>query len=184
MTAITEKTSELLIGKRVLSAMRVILERETGPKAPLLLREIGFAAGDGLYDRFEQWTRERYQVDSAHDLDASYLGEALSGFFSETGWGSLGLSELGPQVLALDSPDWAEAQNGGAEYPSCHFSCGVLADFFTRLGESRAAVMEVECRSRGEDRCRFLVGSPELLTYCYERMTAGLPYLKAVSGDE
>ena len=79
-------------------------------------------------------------------------------------------------MLTVDSPDWAEAEPRDAEYPSCHFTSGMLAEFFTRLGGTAAAVMEVECRSRGDARCRFLVGSPDLLTWVYERMVQGIDY--------
>lgn len=181
MTADTERGTELRFGRAALQQLRAVLERETGPRASLLLREIGFAAGATLHQGFQDWAATRYEVESPRALDAEHLGEALSGFLSESGWGTVSLGELVPNVLALDSADWGEAGEGAAEYPSCHFSCGALADFFTRLGGTRAAVMEVECRSRGEDRCRFLVGSPDLLTYVYERMTAGMDYHQALA---
>jgi predicted hydrocarbon binding protein len=176
--------TDLQIGTNALHQMRVVLERETGPKSSHLLREIGFAAGEAMSLRFEAMVRENYHVDSAGELDATYLGEALNRFFTETGWGSVNMSELVPQVMALDSPDWSEAHREGAQFPSCHFSCGALSDFFTRLGFARAAVMEVECRSRGEAQCRFLVGSPEMLTYVYERMASGMGYREAVISDQ
>jgi predicted hydrocarbon binding protein len=175
--------TELQIGRLALQQMRLVLERETGPRASHLLREIGFASGEALARGFEAMVRENYNVNSADELDATYLGEALNRLFTETGWGSVNLTELVPQVLALDSPDWAEAQAGGAQFPSCHFSCGALSDFFTRLGVARAAVMEVECRSRGEAQCRFLVGSPEMLTYAYERMATGMGYQQALASS-
>jgi predicted hydrocarbon binding protein len=181
MTTTTGRTEGVLIGKRALHQMRAVLDRETGVKAALLLREIGFATGEAVHEAFEQWSRTHYQVDAARELDTTFLGEALGGFFADAGWGTVSLTELTPSVLALDSPAWAEAQSDGAEYPSCHFSCGLLADFFTRLGGSRAAVMEVECGSRGEARCRFLVGSPDMLTYLYERMTSGMSYTQALA---
>lgn len=180
MTAAIGSDLDLLVGKRALHQLRAVLERETGSRAPILLREIGFAAGEAWHRRFEAWVRERYGVESARELDAAFLGDALDGCFVAQGWGPVRLSEAAPQVLALDSADWGEAQAGGSEYPSCHFSCGALADFFTRLAGSRAAVMEVECRTRGEERCRFLVGSPDRLTYTYERMAAGMPYQEAL----
>jgi len=181
MSIVTDNDLELLIGKRTIHQMRTVLERECGSKAALLLREIGFAAGEALYERFEQWVREHYRVEPARGLDAALLGEALHGFFESVGWGSVTIGELAPQVLTLDAAPWSEAAPGGAQFPSCHFSSGALADFFTRLGGTRAAVMEVECQSRGEARCRFLVGSPDLLTYAYERMTAGMGYREAIS---
>jgi predicted hydrocarbon binding protein len=173
-------TRGVTVGRRALHQLRAILERETGARAALLLRDVGFATGEALYEAFEAWTRSHYHVAAPRALDSLYLGEALAGFLGEAGWGSVTLSELTPTVLALDAPDWAEAAPHGAEYPSCHFSCGMLADFFTRLGGSQAAVMEVSCASRGEEQCRFLIGSPDLLTYVYEKMTAGMGYREAL----
>lgn len=170
-----------MVGKRALHHMRTVLERETGPQAALLLREIGFATGAALWDAFEHYVREHYHVETPRGLDSTYLAEALSGFFIEAGWGTVSMSEMGSNVLALDMHEWAECESRGTEYPSCHFSSGMLADFFTRLGGSQAAVMEVECASRGESRCRFLVGSPDMLTYVYERMTAGMNYAQALA---
>ena len=180
MSSTTTSASGVQVGRRALHQMRAILERETGAQAALLLREVGFATGEATYETFEAWVREHYHADSARALDSAFLGEALSGFFAETGWGSVTLSEVAPNVLSLDAAGWAEASPHGAEYPSCHFSCGMLADFFTRLGGSQAAVMEVECGSRAESRCRFLIGSPDLLTYVYERMSSGLSYQQAL----
>jgi len=175
-------TTGVLVGKRALHQLRTVLERETGAQSALLLREIGFATGEALWSAFTGWAAERYHVEHPRQLDSRYLSEALGGFFEEHGWGGVEVSELSSSVLAVDARDWAEAEARGAEYPSCHFSSGMLADFFTRLGGSQAAVMEVECLSRGEGRCRFLVGSPDVLTYVYERMTAGMSYTQALAG--
>lgn len=184
MATATLSAAGVTVGKRALHQMRAILERETGPQAALLLREVGFTTGEALYEAFEHWTRSNYRVESARALDSTYLNDALGGFFTAAGWGAVHLGEVTPAVLGLDAPDWAEATPHGAAYPCCHFSCGMLADFFTRLGGSQAAVMEVECGSRGEERCRFLVGSPDLLTYVYERMTTGLTYSQALANGE
>jgi hypothetical protein len=69
---------------------------------------------------------------------------------------------------------------GHGEFPSCHLTCGLLADFFGRLSEGLVAVMEVECRSRGDARCRFLAGAPETLSTLYERMAQGASYTGAL----
>ena len=42
------------------------------------------------------------------------------------------------------------------------------------------AVLEVECRSAGQDRCRFLVGSPDVMDAVYEEMGRGTDYEAAV----
>ena len=108
-------------------------------------------------------------------------GEALAEFFAELGWGELTAQALGPAVLALDSTEWAEAlDEGRGEFPSCHLTCGLLADFFGRLSDGLVAVMEVECRSRGDARCRFLAGAPETLSAVYDRMAQGSSYTDAL----
>ncbi len=63
----------------------------------------------------------------------------------------------------------------------CFFSSGMLADFFGRLSGEPVAVMEVECRSRNDERCRFLSASPDTLNEVYERMTQGTGYEQALS---
>jgi hypothetical protein len=42
-------------------------------------------------------------------------------------------------------------------------------------------VLETECRSAGGHRCRFLIGSAEVMGHLYERMTAGVSYTDAAA---
>src|SRR5207302_125730 len=72
--------------------------------------------------------------------------------------------------------DWAEADPGSAQTPMCFFSSGMLADFLGRLSGEPVAVMEVECRSRNDGRCRFLSASPDTLNTVYAQMTEGRDY--------
>lgn len=168
------------LGRRSLHQLRAALERTVGVHAATLLQEAGFASGEALYQALEQWIAARYRAERPQDLDATVLGEALSGFFTEQGWGALTLERLSDAVLQLDAPEWAESSPGAGQYPSCHLSAGVLADVFSRLSGGQYAAMEVECRSRGDERCRFLLASPETLTLIYERMTHGLGYRQSL----
>jgi predicted hydrocarbon binding protein len=140
-----------------------------------ILQEAGYAAGEGLFEAFTS-------VNSATDLDADLLGETLSEFFTNGGWGTVTLTPVGIGALALDSSDWAEAEPGTAQAPMCFFSAGMLADFLGRLSDETVAVMEVECRSRGDERCRFLSATPEVLDKVYNDMTAGRSYAEALGG--
>jgi predicted hydrocarbon binding protein len=140
-----------------------------------ILQEAGYAAGEGLFQTFTAGT-------SATDLDADMLGETLSEFFTNGGWGAVTLTPIGTGALALDSTDWAEADPGTAEAPMCFFSAGMLADFLGRLSDETIAVLEVECRSRGDERCRFLSATPEVLEKVYNEMTAGRSYAEALGG--
>jgi len=138
-----------------------------------ILQEAGYAAGDGLYKAFTA-------ANNPSDLDADLLGATLSEFFANGGWGTVTITPVGTGALALDSSDWAEANPGTSQTPMCFFSAGMLADFLGRLSEETIAVMEVECRSRGDERCRFLSATPAVLEKVYNDMTAGRSYADAL----
>jgi len=139
-----------------------------------ILQEAGYAAGEGLYRSFAA-------TNNPADLDAGMLAETLSEFFTSGGWGSVTITPVGTGALALDSIDWVEAEPGAAQSPMCFFSAGMLADFLGRLSDETVAVLEVECRSRGDARCRFLSATPDVLERVYNDMTAGRSYEQALS---
>jgi len=183
MTVPTQRSTPggLRLGRKVIHQLRASLERDTGLQAAGYLQEAGFAGGEELYANFAEWLSRRRGVEEPSQLDVAFLGEVLGEFFVDQGWGRLDATPLGPAVLALDSAEWAEAlDERQGEFPSCHLSCGLLADFFGRMSREMVAVMEVECRSRGEERCRFLAGSPETLGILYDRMAQGTGYLEAL----
>jgi predicted hydrocarbon binding protein len=141
------------------------------------LQEAGYAAGESTYQSFARWLPAAAGVENPSEVAAPKLAEALSRFFSGLGWGSVEVAPLGDAVLALDSLNWPEAQpEAGLQYPSCFFTSGLLADFMSRVGDTSLAVMEVECRSRGDQRCRWLLGSPDSLTALYQHMAQGADY--------
>ena len=159
-----------------------MLERDTGLQAASYLQEAGFAGGEELHSEFAEWLLATCGVERPADLDSQFLSEVISQFFSELGWGALTVTPLGDSVLALDSGEWAEAsEDARGEFPSCHLTCGLLADFFGRLSEGLVAVMEVECRSMGAERCRFLVGATDVMQRVYDAMGEGVTYDEAVS---
>ncbi len=168
------------ISPRALQILRVNLERDHGLETAAYLQEAGFAAGADLFRLFEAWLASEYGLSDAGDLAQDKLGDILSTFFEAHGWGRLSLAPMSSAILALDAPDWAEAAPDlGAQYPSCHFSAGLLADFLGRIAGEQLATMEVECLTRGDERCRFLVGAPEVLARVYQRMTEGMGYKQA-----
>ncbi len=139
-----------------------------------ILQEAGYAAGQGLYQSFSA-------THNPAELDADLLPDTLSDFFSAGGWGSVTITPVGTGALAIDSADWAEAEPGTAQTPMCFFSAGMLADFLGRISDETIAVMEVECRSKGDARCRFLSATPGILDKVYNDMTAGKTYEEALA---
>ena len=108
------------------------------------------------------------------ELPAAEFAVHATEFFRETGWGSIELGTL-ESVATIDSGDWAESDpNAPLDFPGCYFTAGVFADFFGRVAGAPVAVMEVECRSMGDERCRFLVGSAETLQRVYDEMGQGV----------
>jgi hypothetical protein len=170
----------LHVGRATLRALRQSLLTHAPDQAITVLQETGYASGEGTFQAFVEWLRTTQGLTGLDQLDAAHLNEVLGDFFRATGWGTLTAGEVGAGGLALDSPDWAEAEPGTAEVPMCFFSAGMLADFFGRLSNEPIAVMEVECRSRNDDRCRFLSGTPETLQRVYDEMAAGRTYVEAL----
>jgi len=157
----------------ILRQLHASLAAHAPDQVVTILQEAGYAAGEGLYKAFAA-------VNSPTDLDADLLPATLSEFFTTSGWGTVTMSPVGTGALALDSGDWAEAEPGTSQTPMCFFSAGMLADFLGRLSDETISVMEVECRSRGDERCRFLSATPEVLEKVYNEMTAGRTYAEAL----
>jgi predicted hydrocarbon binding protein len=171
----------LAITRDALIALRAALMRDSGPGAAAYLQEAGYAGGGALFEAFRQWLAAR-GAGTPESLSVGNFQREATDFFRHAGWGSLRVGALYDTVATLDSTDWGEATPGiGLEAPSCHLSAGMFADFFGRVADAPLAVMEVECRSSGADRCRFLLGSTDVMTQVYDEMSRGADYNSAVS---
>jgi predicted hydrocarbon binding protein len=158
-----------------LAALRAALVRDTGGGFATYLQEAGYAGGEAVYGAFRSWLAARGE--DVEDLDLETFQARGTEFFREAGWGSLTIAPIADVVAMVDSTDWVEADPVSAmPYPSCHYTTGMLADFFGRTATAPLAVLEVECRSSGSPRCRFLVGATDVMGYLYERMAAGDSY--------
>lgn len=163
-----------------LLSLRAALLRSGDAQAAVALQEAGYAGGDALFDAFRRWLRARTDI-SAEDLDVETFEQRLSEFFRESGWGTVSIGTLDDVVATLDSADWGESDAGSSyPQPSCHITTGMFADLFGRLAGAPVAVLEVECRSAGDARCRFLVGSPEVMDAVYDEMGRGAGYADAI----
>jgi predicted hydrocarbon binding protein len=179
-TTVDLAPSELVALPRAsLAALRAALSRDLGGAFATYLQEAGYAGGDALFSAFQAWLASQGRGD-AESLDLETFQARAAEFFRVTGWGSLAISSLHDVVAEVDSGDWAEADpSSGMPYPACHYTTGLFADFFGRTAAAPLAVLEVECRSSGSPRCRFLVGSAEVMGHLYDRMSAGTTYADA-----
>jgi predicted hydrocarbon binding protein len=164
-----------------LTALRNALLRDTGPTAAAYLQEAGYAGGGSLFEAFRGWLASR-GLGAPESLPVEAFQREATEFFRQAGWGSLTVGSIHDTVATLDSTDWAEATpEQPLEHPFCHLSAGMFADFFGRVADAPLAVMEVECRTAGAPRCRFLLGSTEVLQQVYDGMAAGVGYEDAVA---
>ena len=171
------------LGRGALRALHHAVFALAPEQAVTILQQAGFATGEGVYDAFRTWVPQHTGVAAPEEIDAAQLSELLTQFFESLGWGSLTVSPLAGAALAVDSPDWVEAEpDAGAETPMCFFSAGMLADFLGRLADEGVAAMEVECRSRRDARCRFLLALPDTLQRVYEQMMQGRTYEEGLGG--
>ena len=162
-----------------LSALRAALFREVGPSAAALLQEAGFAGGPALHAAFGRWLSSR-RLPAPESLGADEFTTRASEFFRDAGWGSIQVGELS-SVMTIDSSDWAEGDpDHPLDFPGCYYTAGAFAEFFGRVAGEPVAVMEVECRSMGAERCRFLVGSTDTMQRVYDAMGDGVAYDQAV----
>lgn len=162
-----------------LSALRAALIRDTGGAFAGYLQEAGYAGGEAIFAAFRAWLTAQGMPD-ADTLSLAEFEAQAAKYFKTAGWGSVAISSLHGVAALIDSEDWAEADPAsGMQYPACHYSTGLFADFFGRTAAAPLAVLEVECRSSGGSRCRFLVGSAEVMGHLYDRMAAGVGYSEA-----
>ncbi len=172
-------TPLVALPRQSLAALRSALLRDLGGNFATYLQEAGFAGGDAVFASFREWLNTRGVNVDAVGL-AEFQGRAAE-FFRDTGWGTLEIGTLNDVVITLDSTDWAEADPSlNIGFPACYYSMGLLADFFGRLADAQLACYEVECRSNGAARCRFLLGSAEVIGQIYQRMSEGVGYELAV----
>jgi predicted hydrocarbon binding protein len=170
--------------RTALAALRSALYRDAGPAAASYLQEAGYAGGETLFSAFRGWLSSRNEP-APESLTLERFEQMATAFFRDAGWGSLSVGSLRSAVAVLDSPDWGEADpQSGVDQPSCHFTTGMFADFFGRVADAPLAVLEVECRSAGAHRCRFLVGNSEVMEHVYDTMGRGADYEAALGEVE
>ncbi len=166
-----------------LPALHRAVSRERAPEeSATLLRELGFETGDSFLAAFAEWLDGRGEGGDPAAISAERFWPLLGEFFSTLGWGRLEVEIPRAGVASLSSPSWAEADaDSGASQPSCHLTTGLLADLLGRVAGIDLAVMEVECRSRGDRECRFVLGGLETLEQVHRSLRAGASVAEAMN---
>ena len=171
----------LALSRTAFTALRSALLRDADIAGATYLQEAGYAGSEAVFSSFRTWLRGRMHAEPG-ELSLDEFAEMASEYFRSTGWGSLRIGSLQDAVATVDSENWAEADPASPlDHPGCHLTTGMLAGLFGHLAEVPLAVLEVECRSMGAPRCRFLLGAAEVMSQIYEDVERGIPYEDAVS---
>lgn len=149
-------------------------------EAAEMARRFGFAAGPAFHQAFQN-TLDGDEAGPADELAPGEFWTRLSDFFSGSGWGQLQFSSTHPGVAMLRAERWAESEGRTSRHPACHITTGLLAALVTRIAGVELAVLEVECRSAGAERCSFLIGGQPALQAVYARLRQGEPFDDAIA---
>ncbi len=172
----------LALSRSAFTALRNALLRDADIAGATYLQEAGYAGSEAVFASFRRWLRGRMDAEPG-ELSMEEFAASASEYFESTGWGSLRLGALRDAVATVDSENWAEADPAAAlDQPGCHLTTGMLAGFFGELADAPLAVLEVECRSTGAPRCRFLLGAAEVMSQVYDDVERGVGYEEAVAG--
>jgi predicted hydrocarbon binding protein len=160
-----------------LPRLREALQREVGSDvAARVLHQVGRDAGAD----FEARLRSRLDASPGELSTDDYFRE-LSETFEEMGWGTLSSTRVHPGLCLIETSEWAEGDvNAPAREPSCHFTGGVFAALLAALATAPIAVLEVACRTRGDDACAFLFGSEDAIRGLHTLLVEGASVAEAL----
>jgi predicted hydrocarbon binding protein len=124
------------------------------------LHQAGYRAGNDAVETFTAGL-----PGGVLEMGESAFWSRLEDFFSRRGWGALKPITGQAKVGLLVSEDWAEATpNDTSPEASCSFTTGFMSGLLSQIAGGPVAVLEVSCRTRGDDACRFGFGSERAIT--------------------
>lgn len=177
MNTTSPRPAELAIPVSSLTALRQALADEVGDDAAARALQIaGVAAGHAFFETLVHAGSpgsRRDEIDPATWTESTFW-RLLVDLFERRGWGRIRNGQAHAGLGTIDAFEWVEANpDTGALRPSCFFTAGLLANLLGRVVGDDVAVLEVACRSRGDEHCRFLYGSPETLDVVFSHVRNG-----------
>jgi len=156
---------DVALPSHAFAALRRALHDEAGALSAVhALQSAGYEVGVGLADVFAM----EVQGEAPAFLDRATYFNRLGRFLEARGWGELHHTAPHPGVGLVRSFNWAEATPEGNEaQPSCSFSSGMLSAILSRTAGAPVTVLQVSCRSCGDDTCSFAFGSEAAVNGLY-----------------
>ena len=161
---------EIAVPASIFITLRTELAQECGALPTIhALHAAGYAAGAEAASGFAGGLEG-----GAASLAEDTFWSRIHSFFGRRGWGSLSHAPASDAVGILSSPDWAEATPDDIdEEGSCSFTTGFLSGFLSEVAGGPVAVLEVSCRTRGDQECMFAFGSETAVHELYGELLDG-----------
>lgn len=174
-----KSSRQFVLPTATLTLVRQALRKEAGSLgATHALHGAGYAVGRPMLDEFRKFLGGVELT----EIGAAEFWDRISDFFTARGWGSFSHDRVHPGMALVTSEDWVEADDMGTEaQPGCAFTCGILAFLLSEVAGGPIAVLEVSCRSRGDESCRFLFGSEAAVHEAYGLLLDGLSLDRALA---
>lgn len=178
MAAEQHSVREMALPKTVLVTLRHSLRGEAGPLPTVhALHAAGYEAGEAMASPLLASLN-----DAPEEVTRDEFWSRFRDFWSRRGWGELEHRAPHPGVGLLVSSDWAEAGDDAREsQPSCAFTSGLLASILGRVADGPIAVLEIRCRSRGDEDCAFAFGSETTVHDLYGALLEGAGFDDALA---
>jgi len=170
MDASSGAHQEIAVPASIFATLRRELAKEAGLLPTIhALHASGYSAGAVTAAAFRA-----FQDEDVLALPQDVFWTRLSTFFARRGWGTLAHVDRHEAVGLLTSTDWIEgASRGHDEGASCSFSAGFLSGLLTELAGGPVAVLEIECRARGDAACSFAFGAAPVIHELYGQLVEG-----------
>lgn len=160
---------EVALPASVFATLRRELTREVGAVATIhALHAAGYSAGSAAAPGFASAAGG-----GTAELATDVFWARFTAFLARRGWGRLTHAPAHEAVGLLRSGDWVEADEERGEEAACSFTAGYLSGMLTELAGGPVAVLETECRARGDERCTFAFGSEGAIHELYGRLLDG-----------
>lgn len=178
MAGSAEGHREIAVPVSTFATLRAELAKECGTLATIhALHAAGYQAGVEAAAVFSE------PLDGGvASLGRTAFWGRVRRFFLRRGWGTLSHDDGHGAVGLLTTTDWVEATpDAPDEEGSCTFTTGFLAGFLTTVAGGPVAVLEVACRTRGDDVCTFAFGSESAVHELYGEMLDGAELEQALA---
>ena len=161
---------EITVPAWIFRALRDELVRDIGKlSSTKVLQQVGYRTGSSASVAFRAGLNG-----TVLEMMQSTFWKRLVEFFSCRGWGTFVVDLDHPGLGFLTSEDWAEAVTDEVDRnASCCFSTGFLSGLLSELAGGPVAVLEVDCRARGDEQCCFAFGSEVAIHDLYGRLLDG-----------